>query len=66
MNKLAWRHYFHIITLRDIFHTLKGRQLCSKWSDLAEIKLIQDFIHVLVTCSFRKDHINSNQKNVEM
>ena len=37
MNALAWREHFPIISLWEIFKTLKGSYLCSQWSDLAEI-----------------------------
>ena len=35
MNKLAWRHHFPIISLWEIFYTLRA---ASQWSDLAEIR----------------------------
>ena len=38
MNELAWRHNIPIISLWEIFQTLKGSLLCSQWSDLAEIR----------------------------
>ena len=32
------------------FLDLKRSQLGSQWSDLAEFKLVRDFMHVLITC----------------
>ena len=37
---------------------LKGRQLCSLWPDLVKIKLIQAYMHVLVSCKNEEDPIN--------
>ena len=39
----------------------------SKRSVLAEIhNLIQDFVHVFITCKFKKDQININREKVEI
>ena len=38
INELAWRQHFPIISLCFFFLTLKGSQLRSLWSDLAEFR----------------------------
>ena len=40
MNELAWRQYFPIISLWEIFLTLKGSLLRSQWSDLTESEIL--------------------------
>ena len=30
-----------------------------------KLELVQDFMHVFVTCKFKEDQINSNRENVE-
>ena len=44
---------------------LKGSLLRNQRFDLAEIQLVRDFMHVLITCKFKKDQIKSNRENVE-
>ena len=65
MNKLAWRHHFPIVSLWEIFYTLKGTLLRSGWSNLAEIRTFRDLMPVLVTCKFEKDLIKNNREKVE-
>ena len=65
LNKLAWIHHFPIISLWDMFQALKGSLLTCKWSALAEIRIHQILMHVLVTCKFIKTRINSNREKVE-
>ena len=36
-----------------------------KWSDLAGIQTRPRFLHVLVTCKYKKDRIKSNREKVE-
>ena len=61
MTKLACRHHFPIISLLDTFK--HSRVANSIVSDLImrKLKLLQDFIHTLNTCKFKKVWINSNQ-----
>ena len=42
-NKLAWKHHFPIITLWNIFQTLKGHLFRNKCSNLAEIRTCPRF-----------------------
>ena len=40
--------------------------LLSQWSDLAKIRTpLRGFMHVLVTCKYKKDRIKSNREKVE-
>ena len=39
-------------------NSVVGGQICPKF------KLIQDIMHVLITCKFEKDRINSNGEKV--
>ena len=36
-----------------------------QWCDLAKIQLVWDFMHVLITCKYKKDRIKSNREKVE-
>ena len=58
MNKLAWRQYFPIISLWEIFR--RSRAANSVVSDpiWPKFKLVRDFMHV-VTCKYKK---GSDQK----
>ena len=59
------RHHFSIISLRDFFR--RSRAANSVVSDpmSPKFELVRDFIHVLVTCKYKKDRIKSNREKVE-
>ena len=64
MNELAWRHHFPIISLWEFFITQGQNSVVSGpiWS---EFELVRDFMHVLVTCKYKKDRIKNNREKVE-
>ena len=62
--KLEWRHHFPIITLWNILNSRVTNsaisvRICPK------LELVQDFMHVFVTCKFKEDQTNSNRETVE-
>ena len=62
MNELAWRQHFPSIRLWEIFR--RSRAANSVVSSLIwpEFKLIRDFMHVQVTCKYKKDWIKNTEK----
>ena len=52
MNELAWRHHFPIISLWEIFQTLKAPNSVGSGPIWPKFNL--DFMPVLVTCKFEK------------
>ena len=64
MNELAWRHHFPIISLWAIFRRSRAAACnsvvsCRIWP---KFELIRDFMHVLVTCKYKKDGIKTTEK----
>ena len=50
MNKLAWRHHFK--SMGNVLHA-QGQVVSGPiWP---KFKLVQDFMHVLLTCKYKKD-----------
>ena len=68
-NKLAWRHHFPIISLWNIFFKFfkhsRATYCAISFRIWPKLELVQDFMHVFVTCKFKEDQINSNRENVE-
>ena len=64
MNELAWRHHFPIISLWDFFFFRRSRAANSLVSGPTWLKfeLVRDFMHVLVTCKYKKDRFKSNRE----
>ena len=62
MNELAWRQHFPIISLWEFFR--RSREANSVVSGLiwTKFELVQDFMHVLVTCKYKKDQTKSSRK----
>ena len=46
------------------FQALKGSQLRSPWSKLAEFKLIQALMYIIVTCKYEMNPIKNVRENV--
>ena len=65
MNELAWRHYFPIESLSEIFQTSRAANSVVSGLIWLKFELIQDFMHVLITCKYKKDPIKNNQEKVE-
>ena len=65
MNELAWRHHFPIIGLREMFKTRKAANSVVSDMNWPKFELIRDFMHVFVTCSYKKDRIKNNRAKIE-
>ena len=65
MNKLAWRHHFPIICLWEIFRCSKAANSIVSGPILPKVKLVRDFMHVLVTCKYKKNQVKNNREKVE-
>ena len=64
MNELAWRHQFPIISLRENFWTSRAANSVVSGPIWPKFELIPDFMHVLVTCKYKKDRIKNNREKV--
>ena len=56
--------FFPIISLWEIFPMLKAANSVVGGQIWPKFELIQDIMHVLITCKFEKDQINSNGEKV--
>ena len=65
MNELAWRHHFPIISLWEIFRRSRAANSIVSGPIWPKLKLLQDFMHVLVTCKYKKNRIKNNKEKVE-
>ena len=64
MKALECSQDFSHYKFMGIFPTLKGSQLRSPWSDLAQFELVQDVMDVLVTCKYGEDPIKNEGARV--
>ena len=62
MNELAWRHHFPIISLWEIFRRSRAANSVVSGPSWLKSELVRDFMHVLVTCKYKKDRIKKNEK----
>ena len=65
MNELAWRHHFPIISLWKIFRRSRAANFVVNGPIWPKFELVRDFMHVLVTCKYKKDRIKNNREKVE-
>ena len=65
MNELAWRQHFPIISLWEFFRRSRATNSVVSGPIWLKFELIPDFIHVLVTCKYKKDWIKNNRETVE-
>ena len=65
MNELAWRQHFPIISLWAIFKMLKAANSEDSDPILPKFELVRDFMHVLVSCKYKKDRIKNKREKVE-
>ena len=65
MNELACRHHFPIISLWEIFQTSRAANSVVSGPIWPKFELVRDFMHILVTCKYKKDRIKSNREKVE-
>ena len=63
INELAWRHHFPIISLREIFSRSRAANSIVSGPIWPKVKL-RDFMHVLVTCKYRKNQIKNKWEKV--
>ena len=61
MNELAWRHHFPIISLWEIFWCSRAANSVVSGPIWPKFEIVQDFMHALVTCKYKKDRIKSNR-----
>ena len=59
------RHHFLIFSLWEIFQDAQGQLTVVSGPIWPKFELAQDFMHVLVTCKYKKDRIKSNREKVE-
>ena len=64
MKALKCSQQFSHCKSMGFFQTLSGSQIRSSRSDLAEFRLIQDFMVVLVTCKNEEDPIKNEGARV--
>ena len=65
MNELAWRHHFPIVSLWETFKTSRAANSVVSGPIWLKFKFVRDFMHVLVTCKYKKDRIKTNWEKVE-
>ena len=62
MNELAWRHHFPIISLWEIFYTSRAANSVVSGPIWPKFKLVRDFMHVHITCKYKKDWKKKQQR----
>ena len=62
MKELAWRHHFPIIILWEFFRRSRAANSIVSGPIWPNFELVRDFMHVLVTCKYKKDRIKNNRK----
>ena len=62
MNKLAWRYHFPIISLWEIFRRSRAANSIVSGPIWPKVKCLQDFMHVLVTCKYKRIGSKTTEK----
>ena len=65
MNELAWGQHFPIISLWEMFRGSRAANSVVSGPTWSKCELVLDFLHVLVTCKYKKDRIKSNREKVK-
>ena len=65
MNEPAWRQHFPIISLWEIFRRSRAANSLVSGPIWWKFEHVQDYMHVLVTCKYKKDPIKNNWEKVE-
>ena len=66
MNDLAWRQHFPIISLwENFFRRSRAANSVISGQIWPKFELVRDFMHVTVTCKYKKDRIKNNREKVE-
>ena len=63
MNELAWGHHFPIISLWEIFRRSRADKSVVSGPIWPKFELVRDFMHVLLTCKYKKDRIKQLRKS---
>ena len=61
MNELAWRQHFPILSLWEIFRRSRAANSVVSGPIWPKFELVRDYMHVLVTCKYKKDRIKNKQ-----
>ena len=64
-NELAWNHHFPVISLWEILRRSRAAKSVVSGPIWPKFELVWHFMHVLVTCKYKKDRIKSNRKKEE-
>ena len=62
MNELAWRHYFPIISLWEIFETSGAANSVVSGPIWPKFELVRDFMQVLFTCKIKRVGSKTTEK----
>ena len=62
MKELAWRHHFPIISLSENFRRSRAANSVVSGPIWPKFELVRDFMHVLITCKYKKDRIKTTEK----
>ena len=62
LNELEWRHHFPIKSLWENFRRSRAANSIVSGQIWPKFELVRDFMHVLVTCKYKKDRIKNNGK----
>ena len=65
MNELAWRRHFPIISLWELFRCSRAANSVVSGPIWPKFEIVRGFMHVLVTCNYKKDRIKNNREKVE-
>ena len=65
MNELAWRQHFPIISLWETFRCSRAANSVVSGLIWPKFELVRDFMHVLITCKYKKDQIKSHLEQIE-
>ena len=57
--------FFAIISLWEIFRRSRAANSIVSGPTWLKVKLLQDFMHVLVTCKYKKNRIKNNREKVK-
>ena len=65
MNEVARRQHFPVISLWEIFSRSRAANSIVSGPIWPKFELVRDFMHVLVTCKYKKYRIKNNREKVE-
>ena len=65
MNELIWRQHFPIISDGNLFRRSRAANSVGSGPIWPKFELLWDFMHVLVTCKYKKHRIKNNREKVE-